>query len=482
MTGSVRVRRDIWSLEGEQKWHPITRAYALAVADMKKRPASDPTSLAYQAQIHGMPDSGQPDRFRGQCQHRSWFFLPWHRLYLHWFDLTVLAAVRAHKDIDDETKAAWALPYWNYGLGGQRATLPEAFRQAEHPDDPTKPNPLLANRNDFVNNGDPLDPLATDPTAALHEPVFSLPKPAGGFGGAATGFNHLDQDPNRFTGMLEQTPHNDVHQEVGGDMLDFATAGLDPVFWMHHANIDRLWVVWAGQPGVTPADPTGPWGTTRDFFHDPAGNEVSGNAAGVLDTVADLEYQYEDTSMHAPPRRRSVRRVPREPPPEHPAELVGATEGPVELTGGTKQVSLSVGEPTGPARVRGSADPARAYLTVEGIAGERNPGVTYAVYVNLPDDVDVDEEPESFYAGNVSFFGIEESGRVDTDAGSHGMAVSFDITGLYSELRESGRWDSDAVTVTFVPLRRGSGQRRGSRDAEGQGPPVTVGRVGVYFQ
>ena len=486
MVPPVRVRRDIWSLEGEQTWHPITHAYALAIAQMQSRDATDPTSLEYQAQIHGMPDFGQPDAFRGQCQHQCWFFLPWHRLYLHWFDQTVLATVRAHPDIDDETKEAWALPYWNYGPGGQRATLPEAFRQTAHPDDPDRPNPLfVGNRNAFINNGEELDPLVTNPAAALAETAFSLARPAGGFGGAATGFNHLRDDPNRFPGMVEQTPHNDVHSEVGGLMGGFDTAGLDPVFWMHHANIDRLWTVWIGQDGMENPDVTGSWGTTDWHFHDPAGAAVKGRASGVLDSAADLGYEYEDTSLPEPVRRGGIRRVPSTPPPDQPAELVGATEDPLELTGGTKRVALSVGEASGPARRgrrRGAADAERVYLTVEGIEGDRDPGVTYAVYVNLPDDADLDEDPESHHAGNVSFFGIEATRQVDTDPGGHPLARSFDITGLVSELRDADSWDPDAVTVTFVPVRRGTSRRRGGSEGEGTGPPVTVGRVGVYFQ
>jgi tyrosinase len=485
MVEPVRVRHDIWTLESEQSWHPITHAYALAIETMQSRATSDPTSWAYQAQIHAMPDGGQPDQFRGQCQHNSWFFLSWHRLYLHWFDLTVLAAVRAHSDIDDDTKAAWALPYWNYSPGGDRATLPPAFRQQEHPDDPNKPNPLFdPTRNAFVNDGEELDPLATDITAALAETVFSLPRPAGGFGGATTGFNHFNQDPNFFPGMLEQTPHNDVHGQVGGDMGGFDTAGLDPVFWMHHANIDRLWAVWIGQAGMENPDSAGSWGTTASSFHDPDGGEVSGDAAGAVDTAADLGYEYEDTSLPEPDRRSRGRRVSSTPPPDERAELVGATEEPVELTGGTTRVALSVGEPTGPSRRgrrRGAADPERVYLTVEGIQGESDPGV-YAVYVNLPDDTDPDEDPESHYAGNVSFFGIERTRQVDADPGAHAMARSWDITGLVAELRDADNWDPNQMTVTFVPLRRGTSSRRGASDAEGSTPPVTIGKVGVYFQ
>jgi tyrosinase len=481
MAEQVRVRRDIWSLEGEQSWHPITRAYALAIGAMKERDAGDPTSLEYQAQIHGMPDFGQPDRFRGQCQHRCWFFLPWHRLYLHWFEQIVLAEVRANDDVDEETKAAWALPYWNYSEQG-RASLPPAFREPESFDGEV--NPLFVPvRNQAVNDGVELEDFDTDIWKAMQEAVFSRPRPEGGFGGAATGFNHLDQDVNRFTGKVEATPHNSVHGAVGGHMLGFATAGLDPVFWLHHANIDRLWVVWLGQQDRENPDPGGSWGTTVSHFHDAAKDPVQGSASEVLDTVADLGYQYEDTTLPAPPPRRRRTRVPSEPPPDHPPELVGATEEAVELTGGTTRVAVPVGEPTGPARRRGrGGDPERVYLTVEGIEGDENPGFNYAVLLNLPDDADPDEEPEVYYAGTVSFFGIEQTRRTEAAEGGHGLAQSFDISDLVAQQREADTWDPEQMTVTFAPIRPGASRRRGGRDTEREGPPVKLGRVGVYYQ
>jgi tyrosinase len=481
MAGPVRVRRDIWSLEEEQEWHPITRAYKLAVAELQSRPAEDPTSWVYQAQVHGMPDFGQPDQFRGQCQHFCWFFLPWHRLYLLWFEQIARAAIAAHPDIDAAVKASWALPYWNYSPGGQRATLPPSFREQEDPDDPNQANPLfVGNRNDYVNDGEPIDELATDALTALGAPLFSVAAPIGGFGGAATGFNHLDQDANRFPGTLERTPHGSIHNEVGGDMAGFDTAALDPVFWMHHANIDRLWEVWLGQNDRENPDATGSWGTTESHFHNPAGGAETGRAADVLDTKK-LEYEYEDTSLPAPPDLMARRRVPSEPPPDHPAELVGATEDALELTGGTKRVALTIGAATGPTRGRPS-EPERVYLVVEGIEGDAPMSATYAVFVDLPDDADPDEDPERHYAGTLSFFGIEQSRRVDKDPGGHGLAHSFDITTLVSDLRDAGDWDPDEVSVSFVPLRRGTRRRRGSSEGEGEGPPVTIGRVGIYVQ
>ena len=51
-------------------------------------------------------------------------------------------------------------------------------------------------------------------------------------------------------GELENLPHNRVHVRIGGQngfMSDPATAALDPIFWLHHCNIDRLWEVWRNQ-------------------------------------------------------------------------------------------------------------------------------------------------------------------------------------------------------------------------------------------
>ena len=47
-----------------------------------------------------------------------------------------------------------------------------------------------------------------------------------------------------FTGLLEAQPHNTVHVKVGGWMGDPNTAAQHPIFWLHHANIDRLWEHW----------------------------------------------------------------------------------------------------------------------------------------------------------------------------------------------------------------------------------------------
>jgi tyrosinase len=43
--------------------------------------------------------------------------------------------------------------------------------------------------------------------------------------------------------------HGGVHIWVGGAMSSVATAPADPIFWMHHANLDRLWYSEPGNAG-----------------------------------------------------------------------------------------------------------------------------------------------------------------------------------------------------------------------------------------
>src|SRR5215208_1046434 len=56
------------------------------------------------------------------------------------------------------------------------------------------------------------------------------------------------KDRDRFRGFqsaLEGGPHNAVHNAVGGDMQN-AGSPRDPLFFLHHANVDRIWYQWQG--------------------------------------------------------------------------------------------------------------------------------------------------------------------------------------------------------------------------------------------
>jgi tyrosinase len=166
------------------------------------------------------------------------------------------------------------------------------------------------------------------------------------------------------------------------------------------------------------------------------------------------------------------------PEPENPPQLVGATEEAVQLTGDTADVRFPVGAPAGP--LEGVA-PSRVYLRLEDLTSQVRPGVSYAVYLNVPDGVD--ETPDDHYVGKASMFGVPQAGDVDND--HLGMRVVFDITDLYRRLNDAGLW-SDQVSVRFAPVYvaepagpEAADQVPGTEQEPGA---VNVGQVSVFFQ
>lgn len=480
------VRRDVWALEREQQWHPVVLAYALAVERLRERPADDPTGWTYQAAVHGT--TVRPDRWRNQCQHFSWFFLPWHRLYLYWFERIVRSVVASLDEVDPETRDGWALPYWDYGGSRADAALPPAFRARQLPDG--RPNPLRVEQRDArMNRGGLLPAQVTSARLALQTLEFAAPRTPGqpaGFGGPVTGWHHAAESGVAVPGALEATPHGVVHTGVGGRggwMSGFDSAPLDPVFWLHHANIDRLWEVWRGQPRRR--DPRHRRWLEFEFdFHDEQGDAVKGTARQVVDTTS-LGYRYDDVALPPGPLEAASMGTS-SPRPDHPPELVGATDNPVDLTGERTTVQVGVSAPEGPLDALRGGVPDRVYLNVEDVRAEENPGLSYAVYVRVPDDND-DPTDDRFHVGNVHFFGVELTSGSDRDA-EHGLAFAFDVTELYRRLRDSDRWN-DQVAVTFEPLRPELPPESDESDEEGESgeadaPPAGVrfGRVSIYYQ
>ena len=481
---AVRVRKDIWDLGDEANpWRdPAILAYARAVAAMQKLDTTAPkngASWRNQAAIHERRAASVPGRLENQCQHASWYFLPWHRMYLYRFE----QIVRSH--MPAAMAAKWALPYWNYTQVAAHRPLPPAFRQRKLPDG--KPNPLFVTQRQTsplnINGGDPLPTAAVTTAAALAEAVYTKATPGAtsGFGGSKTGFSHSGSG---FPGPLEQTPHGDVHVMVGGNggfMSAFGTAALDPIFWLHHCNLDRLWERWlrvaAGghPPGKNPTDPA--WLNRKFELVNRNGNRVKLAVKDVLDIEAKLNYTYSGLPA-APQDLDELLRIGDVSDDERPAELVGATEQPVTLTGVTTATGVAVSPPTGPAaRTEESlAPPPSVYLNVENIEGDANPGLLYGVYVNLPEDEPPDPDGPHF-AGTMSFFGIESTTRTTTIARRrpHGLRHVFDITSLAAGLTEQGRWDPEHLQVTFSPI--------GVEDeAALDVPPVTLGRVSLFMQ
>ncbi|HLY77782.1 MAG TPA: tyrosinase family protein, partial [Caulobacteraceae bacterium] len=98
---------------------------------------------------------------------------------------------------------------------------------------------------------------------------------------------------------------------AGGLMSDPRTAAVDPIFWVHHANIDRLWEVWRRRDArdLNPTDQAWLDGAQDRTFrlYDATGADRPCNPQDVINLVGQL-YDYDDLSDPLPgDTRRGLR-------------------------------------------------------------------------------------------------------------------------------------------------------------------------------
>ena len=483
----VRVRESLWSLP---PWDDTLVWYAKGVAGMRERLIKDPRSWRWQAAVHDydrdwdplaqdgddLPSSADQQRFWSQCQHGSWFFLPWHRGYLAMFEQMVRAEIAAQDGPADD----WALPYWNYSDAAQpdARLVREEFRADDLPDG--TPNALSrgivrGEDDEDAAHGKETGDFALDDSdvslRCLHTEPFQSPTWGGatGFGGPKTGFMH----GGGTIGDLERAPHGAVHVAVNGWLGAFNTAGLDPLFWCHHCNVDRLWEVWRGR-GPQFQDPTAAAWTTKLPFelYDAAGDVISFTAGQVVDTTVPLlGYSYDDVSdpfgPSGPVESDEVTMPPAEPPP---VTLVGASDAPVNLAGGATTTSVAIEAPESDAL---AAEPGHVYLNIENIRANTR-ATSYRVYVNAPDP---EAPPEDNFAGVLPLFGVREASGADDAHGGSGLTYALDITDLVARLKARGEWTEGELKVSFLPKKPKAAAAALADDAA----MLQVGRVSLYY-
>jgi len=471
----ARVRKNVWTIESDPNDKTL-EWYGKAVAAMQARSITEHRSWRFQAAIHGYEAAEDPffnpnetilptserRRLWNQCQHGSWFFLPWHRMYLHHFEQICRAEIIAAGGPAD-----WALPYWNYSAGDATRLLPPSFRNPTLANN--QRNPLFVrDRDPNINGGSLLDPGDVDIARCLASPDFASSPFDAGFGGPETGFSHL---PSSGSGTLEQTPHGLVHGAVGGFtgwMGSFNTAALDPIFWLHHANIDRLWDVWLGR-SASHKNPTSPFWTTRVAFPFKTvdGVEMQMTVSSVLDAAAaPLDYRYDDVSDPLPGLESvastnvsTAKRIP---------EMVRATHAPFELSESVERAEVPTAPLTSPSNLESVAGepPKRVYLRIENLTcGQRAPA--YDVYLGLPAGADPKKHPENL-VGRLPMFGLAEASKLEGPHAGSGLTFALEVTKLVEKLSQEPGWDPVKLPVSFVPVRETNGAR------------VRVGRVSLY--
>ena len=147
-------------------------------------------------------------------------FLPWHRAYL-------LDLERELQAIDPSV----ALPYWRFDQAAPNLFTPEYFGSSDDLGTVqfAASNPLQFWRTDGVQgiNRRPFFDTSTAPPGPRSEAdTLSL-------GAAYPAFR-----------TMEGNPHGSAHVAFGGSISSIGTAARDPLFFLLHCNVDRLWAKW----------------------------------------------------------------------------------------------------------------------------------------------------------------------------------------------------------------------------------------------
>ncbi len=440
--GTPRLRRDVQSLDLSD---PFFSKYADAVGKMHDLPASDPRNWRNQALIH-----------INHCPHGKQTFVHWHRHYILNFELICGAL------IGDPN---FALPYWNWSA--KNGTIPDPFFDID------KLNVQFWNdpSNAQSNNWGP-DQVTTAGTRALSKGQGLQDDPDAGQFFTPDFIDGIKQSTRFpiFTGQLEGSPHNNAHVITGGSdgHMGNGMSPLDPIFWLHHCNIDRIWAEWQTARNTTP-------GFNLNYdnqFVDGSGQPVSASSASALDFAA-MNYNYD--TLSGPVVATEVSRLGRAfagrpasvslPPAAlaEPAVLgVDANARTVKIATATsfsvkaqelrpnlfrERAFMATKAPTVPRVAMGTG---KIFARLSEVAAPASTvPLICKVFVNSPDLQPTTRSDDPLCAGSFSFFGGHGE--------AHGhLEYYVDISGPLHVLFRDGTIDPEQVNIQLMAVGRGA--------------------------
>ncbi len=364
-----------------------------------------------------------------KCEHGTDQFMTWHRMYLYYFERVLRQA---------SGDPYLTLPYWDYGAD---PLLPAAFRDATYVNaaGQTVANPLrVTARRAALNAGTAGIAAATSSTSNAM---------------AATGFS-------TFRARLESSPHGAVHCTIAtagcptGIMGAVPAAALDPIFYLHHANIDRLYECWLA---VNPAArlPTSSTILNRTYSFVDADGTLKQRRVRDMLTLSQLGYTYPAGSGC--------------PGTTPAAKLTVAQMSPTELGRGVTSVPLAVERaPAAAAPAQGAETEQRvarpATVVIDGLKAPVVPGVIFNVYLANP-------AGQRAQIGVIDFFGFDGGGTGGAhDHAARGRRFEFDATDAVAAL---GLTSSRAPELIFEPTTGLSNSTPGAA-AAAMGPDARV--------
>lgn len=396
---AMKIRKNVNSLTTAE-----LNALKVGILKMKALPYTDPTSFLYQTAIHG---TTLPDNLTSwNTCHRSGesvFFLAWHRMYLYFFERILRTK---------SGRAELTLPYWDYLTD---PVLPAAYREN------SPGNPLYMARNAAINGG---GALPASIQTAFNNSLALIPY-----------YN--------FQSNLNSGPHGSVHTTVNGSMAIVNTAAVDPVFWLHHSEIDRLWEVWRAMCNgrANPTDAT--WLTKTYTFFDEFGNAVNLSGSQVVEISSQLNYKYDDLPPFDGCQAARPATVTRQPliTRESPVTLTGKKQR-AEFAGASAADIDSFIRRNNRNRFEfreSSSTSERLVMIFDGLTVRRMPEGVVEVYLNLPADVTPDYRSNNF-VGLLDLFSADHHNRhhittmpgdqIELDATKAAQALGLTLNGL----------------------------------------------------
>nr|GLL47816.1 polyphenol oxidase I, chloroplastic-like [Ipomoea trifida] len=414
--------------------------YENALSAMRNLDPSHPHSFTQQANIHcAYCNAGyQQVDFPSEViqVHNSWLFFPFHRWYLYFYEKIL------GKLINDPT---FALPYWNWD-NESGMTMPNMFM--------TSTSSLYdANRNanyfppaiidlNYAGSDRGLtdDELIKENLVAMYRSMVTNATTSDLF----MGQKYVAGDaPDPGQGSMENIPHTPVHRWVGDsvnqpngeDMGNFYSAGRDPLFYSHHANVDRMWVIWQQQLGGKNFTDDA-WLDASFLFYDENENPVRVYVKDCLDNTK-MGYEYQPSALPW---------VNSKPAASSTAGLAAASTAlsvtdvfPVTLD--DKAVQVKVGR-SKTSRTEDEKGQEEEVLVIGGIEVSADQYVRFDVYVN-DDEQPAGGKDKPQYVGGFAHLPQKQQSSTKT-------TTSLRL-GLNEVLADLGVEEEDTILVTLVP-------------------------------
>ncbi|KAH8770537.1 hypothetical protein BGZ57DRAFT_437429 [Hyaloscypha finlandica] len=268
-SGARPARRNILDMQNDV---PTWSLYIQALTAFQNMDENDQLSYFQIAGIHGRPYipwngvSGVPGSgWGGYCTHGSVLFLTWHRPYLALYEQLLASHVQAIAQAYNSTtyQAAannFRIPYWDWAsTPAMPDVVSQQYVQITTPSGvKTVANPLYQ----YKFHTFPLNPAyfpASDGPLAMDQFTIrgliddvNLALASGSL--MARTYYTLTKDTTFDTfcttatgGSSLEDVHNSIHGNIGGGnghMSYLSYAAFDPSFWLHHANVDRIFALW----------------------------------------------------------------------------------------------------------------------------------------------------------------------------------------------------------------------------------------------